>query len=292
MASSSKPRRPAAADAQRSAVDPAGWVFRSGARADWAVSRAARVERPTVALPLGTRFLGDLHLDLSDAVSLAAFEAFWDQRAAGEVWVWLGDLFEYWIGAGHERSPQGQRAMAALRRASQRGVESHLVVGNRDFLCGQGFARSTGMQVYAQGFVAQFPGAERCLVLHGDELCSQDLGYQRLRRILRAPWLSALAEVLPAWLGGALARRLRRASRQALAGKPRLVAEQSPAAAEFLLSVSGARELVTGHAHVFRQERLASGTWWVVDACGGPRDCLRRGPSGMAAEASGYPRGQ
>jgi UDP-2,3-diacylglucosamine hydrolase len=242
-----------------------------------------------VELPFETRFVGDLHLDLSDETALAAFEAFWERRPAGETWVWLGDLFEYWIGAGHEQSPAGRRVLAALSGAARRGLNLHLVVGNRDFLCGQRFGRLAGLTVYAQGFVAQFPSGPACLVLHGDELCSQDLGYQRLRLGLRAPWVQSLSEVLPAWLSGALARRLRRASRRALADKPAPIAEQAPAAADFLLAASGAGELVCGHAHRFRRTQLGRGVWWVVDACGGPRDCLRRSAAGFVAESSGYP---
>lgn len=266
--------------------------FASGAPADWAVTAAGRSARPLVRLPAGTAFLGDLHLDLDDPAALEGFERFWARRAPGERWVWLGDLFEYWVGAAHERSPSGRRALAALRGASERGVAIDLVVGNRDFLCGQRFAALAGLQVHPAGFLAEFPDGSRCLVLHGDELCSRDLGYQRLKRLLRSPALLWVSERAPGWFGRAVARRLRGASRAALAHKPPPLAEQQAAAALYLCQAAGADELVCGHAHRFRREQLAPGrTWWVVDAVGGPRDLLRRTPRGFETEASGYPGG-
>lgn len=264
--------------------------FTSGAAADWAVTDAARLERPEFCLPEGSAFVGDLHLDLEDPAALEAFERFWAARRPGEHWIWLGDLFEYWVGAAHERSPEGQRVLGALRSASQRGVGLDLVVGNRDFLCGQRFGALAGMRVHATGFRALFPDGSRCLVLHGDELCSRDLGYQRLKRVLRSPGLLWVSESAPGWFGRAVARRLRGASRAALAHKPAPLAEQQAAAALYLCQAAGAQELICGHAHRFRREALAPGqTWWVVDAIGGPRDLLRRTPGGFVAEASGYP---
>lgn len=263
--------------------------FASGASADWAVNAAARFERPELSLPDGTAFVGDLHLDLDDPVALQAFERFWAARRPGERWVFLGDLFEYWVGAAHERSPAGQRALRALRGASERGVGVDLVVGNRDFLCGARFAAQAGLNVHPAGFLARFPDGSRCLVLHGDELCSLDIGYQRLKRVLRSPALLWVSERAPGWFGRAVARRLRGASRQALAHKPAPVAEQQAAAAFYLCRSAGASALVCGHAHRFRREALEPGcTWWVVDALGGPRDLLRRTAGGFEPEASGY----
>jgi UDP-2,3-diacylglucosamine hydrolase len=264
--------------------------FASGASADWAVTAAARLARPELPLPEGTAFVGDLHLDLDDPAALLDFEGFWAARQPGERWVFLGDLFEYWVGAAHERFPAGQRALRALRGASQRGVGLDLVVGNRDFLCGQRFAALAGMRVHPAGFRARFPDGSLCLVLHGDELCSRDIGYQRLKRVLRSPALLWVSEQAPGWFGRAVAKRLRGASRTALAHKPAPLAEQQAAAALYLCRSAGAAALVCGHAHRFRREELAPGcTWWVVDALGGPRDLLRRTPRGFEPEASGYP---
>ena len=47
----------------------------------------------------------------------------------------------------------------------------------------------TGVELCAEGFVGilgSHGGGERVLCVHGDTLCTRDIGYQRLRRVLRS----------------------------------------------------------------------------------------------------------
>ena len=147
--------------------------------------------------------------------------ACWLRAARGApALVVLGDLFEYWIGPAQERSAGAERVFAGLAALAAQGTSIELLCGNRDFLLSQRAAERAGARLHPEGLVGELPGGRRALVLHGDTLCTLDVGYQRLRRVLRSAPVQVLGPRLPALLGSALARRLRRASSRAKAGKP------------------------------------------------------------------------
>ena len=238
-------------------------------------------ERTTLELEPGTLLFGDLHLDLDRQDLAEEFGAWLDGLEGVPRLVILGDFFEYWFGSAQARSPGGRAVLGALARLTGRGTAVELVPGNRDFLLDAAFERETGVRLHPQGFVAQLPDGGRLLVVHGDELCTLDVGYLKLRRVLRSGPVHLASAWMPAFLGRAIARRLRRASRDALANKPKAEAEQQPDAVRGLAAEVGAGGVVCGHAHAFRDERLADGPrWLVVDAFGGERDLLRVEPSG------------
>ena len=62
----------------------------------------------------------------------------------------------------------------------------------------------------------------RLRLLHGDQLLLDDVGYQRLKRVLRSAPLRLLARHLPAALSHALGRRIRKYSSRAVQAKPSL----------------------------------------------------------------------
>lgn len=229
----------------------------------------------------GTRVVGDLHLDLSRPEQVEAFVAWLDGLGKCPQLVILGDLFEYWVGMAQADSEGGRRALGALRACSARGTRLDFLLGNRDFLLDGRFAAATGGRVHPAGLLGTTPRGERVLFLHGDELCTADRAYQRLRRVLRSGPLRFLAPRLPAGVTRAAARRLRRASRSAVAAKPAPEKAQSPSAAAAHLAAAGADVLVVGHAHRFRDERLdGGGRWIVVDGFGGPLDQILVDPDG------------
>jgi UDP-2,3-diacylglucosamine hydrolase len=163
----------------------------------------------------------------------------------------------------------------ALRRLVGSGTEIDVVPGNRDFLLDRHFERASGARVRAAGLVGVMAGGTRVLFLHGDELATRDRGYQRLRAVLRSRLVTTLAPRVPSIATRALARRLRRASRKAVEAKSGDVKALQADAVRARARAHAAAVLVCGHAHRFRDERLAQGPRWiVVDAFGGARDTL------------------
>lgn len=237
---------------------------------------------PEVPLPAGALFVGDLHLDPAGDAGTAAFLAWLEGASGAPALVVLGDLFEYWVGPA--LLGQARPVVEALRGAVERGTAVHLVPGNRDFLLDARFERATGARLHPHGFVGLAPGGARVLVVHGDELCTLDRPYQRLRRVLRSAPMRAVAPRLPGAVSTFAARRLRAASKRAVSRKPSPAMEQQEAECRELLARHACTALVCGHAHRFRDERLdGGGRWLVVDAFGGERDTLEVGADGALA---------
>jgi UDP-2,3-diacylglucosamine hydrolase len=231
---------------------------------------------PEVTLAVGSVLVGDLHVDVEQPAAVEAFQALLAALSEAPRILFVGDVFEYWIGQGQAESVGGRRALQALAERTAAGTQIDLIPGNRDFLLGAAFERATGVVLRPRGLVGQTPDGGRVLVIHGDELCTRDRGYQRLRRCLRAPWTLALARRTPAPVARAIARRLRQRSRSAVAAKDPAIMAQDPVEVRRRAQAVGAGVLLCGHAHRFRDEALTGGPRWIVlDAFGGSRDLAR-----------------
>jgi UDP-2,3-diacylglucosamine hydrolase len=246
--------------------------------------RAALEPLPEIPLEPGTRIVADLHLDLSDAERAREFLRWLAQQRGIPRLVVLGDLFDVWVGPAQERLPLGPAVLDALRDLVGSGTKLEVLHGNRDFLLDQRFEERTGARVHTRGIVGLAGGGTRVLLIHGDELCTKDLGYQRLKRRIRSRPVRALARALPLPIATRVARKLRRSSMQALWVKlPEEKAMQADACLE-LARVHRARTVVCGHAHTFRDEKLPDGTRWIVlDAFGGVKGMLEVGTGGDLA---------
>ena len=236
--------------------------------------------------------IADLHLDPFDEGRCQQFAA-WVRGLEVPHLVILGDLFDAWVGPAHERAPGSRLVMEAFRARSSEGTVL-VLQGNRDRLLGESFERGSGARVLRDGVVGLGPDGRRVLLLHGDELCTRDLAYQRLRRVLRSWPVQWLGPRLPLWLSRRIARRLRRASEHAVALKLPEEKAVQPEAARREAGERGCGVLVCGHVHAARDEELAGAfgadglRWIVLDAFGGRRDAVRVSPEGLELTASGF----
>jgi UDP-2,3-diacylglucosamine hydrolase len=232
---------------------------------------------PTIDLEAPCLFIADLHLDLEAEGSAAAFGAWIGALPKLSELVILGDLFDVWVGPAQARLPDAVRVFDAFSALSARGTRIFVVPGNRDFLLGRAFEESTGARVHGDGFVARWRASDgretRCLAIHGDLLCTLDRGYQRLRRVLRSRPLLWAAPRLPLAISARIARRLRRASVQAINAKLPEEKSMQESAVRAAALEARADGVICGHAHSFKDARLERGPRWIVlDAFGGERD--------------------
>ena len=132
-----------------------------------------------------TYFISDLHLSPERDDITRCFEQFMAEQAptADALYV-LGDLFEVWIG-DDDRSEFVQRISDCFNLLSTR-VPIFFIRGNRDFLLGRRFCRKAGITLLPEQKVIDLYGTPT-LLMHGDELCTQDVNYQRFRRIVGTP---------------------------------------------------------------------------------------------------------
>jgi len=222
--------------------------------------------------PAGTLFISDLHLDPGDPAVVRQFHAFLetDARRADALYI-LGDLFEAWLG-DDDPDPFVRGVVGALRSLTDAGVPCFVMHGNRDFLIGDRFCRETGATLLEDGAVVDLYG-ERVLLMHGDALCTDDLGYQRLRRILRNPAVRFVLRHLGLDQRRALARRLRAGSRAHVGATAPEIMDVNAAAVARAFRAAGVRTLIHGHTHrpaVHESEvdgapvrRIVLGDWYV-----------------------------
>lgn len=195
-----------------------------------------------------TLFVSDLHLDAERPSSVDSFLAFLrnDAARASALYI-LGDLFEAWIGDDDD-NPTYAPVIDGLAVLTASGVPCHFMHGNRDFLVGRDFAARTGCRLLADWQVIEI-ASQRVLLTHGDLLCTDDLPYQELRRLVRDPQWQA--DFLRKSLDErrAIADELRRRSRTETAAKPAEIMDVNAAAVAAALRAHDVRTVLHGHTH-------------------------------------------
>ena len=169
---------------------------------------------------MATYFLADIHLAENRPEITAAFLATLAVLARDADAIYLlGDLYDYWLG-DDLASPYQQRIAAALAALPCPLYYQH---GNRDLLC------------------------------------TDDRGYQRLRRILRCRPLQWLYYRLPRALRRRIATKLRAQSQARTRRKTARITDTNPAAIRAALQNARASILIHGHTHRPAVHRLDNG---------------------------------
>lgn len=195
-----------------------------------------------------TLFVSDLHIDAARPGIGRQFEAFLEGEArTAEALYILGDLFEAWLG-DDDPAPAARATVRALRALSDAGVTVFVMHGNRDFLIGERFCRETGARLLADGTVVELYG-ERVLLMHGDALCTDDVSYQRLRRIVRNPVVRGIFRIMTLNQRRALAGKLRAGSRAHVGTTAPEIMDVNAAAVAQAFREAGVRTLIHGHTH-------------------------------------------
>ncbi|TBR38989.1 MULTISPECIES: UDP-2,3-diacylglucosamine diphosphatase [Dyella] len=196
-----------------------------------------------------TLFIADLHLDASRPQITELFEAYLasdEARSADAVYI-LGDLVEAWIGDDDDASLPERIAIAthALRDA---GVPVYFMVGNRDFLLGEDFARRAGFDLLEDGTVHKLYG-QPTLLMHGDVLCTDDLAYQAVRKQVRTPEWKAQIMAMPLEARRAFAAKARADSKAHTGSTMETIMDVNADAVAEAMNKAGVSRLIHGHTH-------------------------------------------
>jgi len=203
-----------------------------------------------------TLLLSDLHLAPDRPAAAAAFHAFarGPAREAEAVYV-MGDLFDAWLGDDQRREPFARAIVASLRGVRDAGVPLHVARGNRDFLLGADFAHDAGATLLDEQTVVDIAGTPT-LLTHGDELCTDDVAYQRFRAWSRDPRSQRRLLRLPYFVRRLIAAWLRRGSRAATARKPESILDVNSGTVEQAFRTHRVARIVHGHTHRPAHHRL------------------------------------
>ncbi|WP_148051673.1 UDP-2,3-diacylglucosamine diphosphatase [Atlantibacter hermannii] len=197
---------------------------------------------------MATLFIADLHLSTEEPAITAGFLRLLEGEArTAEALYILGDLFEAWIG-DDDPNPLHAAVAAAIRALVESGVPCYFIHGNRDFLIGKRFARQSGMTLLPAEKVLTLYG-ERVLIMHGDTLCTDDVGYQRFRAKVQQRWLQTLFLSLPLFIRQRIAAKMRAGSKASNQTKSDAIMDVNQQAVSEVMRQHHVRHLIHGHTH-------------------------------------------
>ena len=211
-------------------------------------------------------FISDLHLREGDTATQAQFDAFMQQATGGADRLYvLGDLLHVWLGdAMLAGDAYALKIVAQFKALSDTGTKIFIARGNRDFMIGREFARAAGATLLGEQTVIELDG-RTTLLLHGDELCTDDIRYQRARRVLRTDLFRIIGNALPRRARLAIARKLRRESDQHKAQTSMAIMDVNADAVTRAMARHDASLLIHGHTHRPARHALPDGRErWVM----------------------------
>lgn len=194
-------------------------------------------------------FISDLHLAPERPELVAAFHTLVRERARGAAALYvIGDLFDAWLGDDQLKEPLAAAAAASLAALAASGTRVYLQRGNRDFLLGERFEQAAGATLLPDAVVHDLHGTPT-LIMHGDQLCTDDVRYQRLRAYWRDPVHRRRLLQLPYVVRRASATLLRAGSRRATASKPAEIMDVNAEAVAAAMREHRVARLIHGHTH-------------------------------------------
>src|SRR5215472_14051140 len=179
-----------------------------------------------------TLFISDLHLSSDRPELVAAFHALLRGPARGAAALYaLGDLFDVWVGDDQLREPLASGVAAGFSALAASGTPVFFQRGNRDFVLGERFARASNATLLPDEIVLDLHGTPT-LIMHGDQLCTDDVAYQRFRAWWRDPARRRRVLRLPYFVRRGGAVFLRAMSDRATKDKPQAIMDVNAQAVE------------------------------------------------------------
>jgi UDP-2,3-diacylglucosamine hydrolase len=194
-------------------------------------------------------FIGDVHIDRDDP-ALSDFLSFLERLGSHtSCIVFLGDLFNIWIGGRGMEQPHQTAVVEVLTALRSKGVVVRYLEGNRDYRIGQSYVGTAIDDASDEGLVEQF-GGHSFFVTHGDLVNVEDRQYHLWRRFSRSAPVWTVVRLLPERRRVAMAESLeKRMRRTNLAYKQEFPEAQVRAYAESRFR-EGHDVVVLGHFHV------------------------------------------
>lgn len=197
-----------------------------------------------------TYFIADLHLSENRPDITAAFFQFLDAHIIDQdvdaLYI-LGDFFEVWVGDDYvtELSTEVAKHLKAVR---DNGTPIYFVHGNRDFIMRDKYAKQAGMTLLTEQVVIDLYGTPT-VILHGDEMCTQDIEYQKFRKKARGWWWPRLMLAMPLWYRRKVAQNAREKSKMNQAGKALEILDVTEQAVLDVFAKHQVTNMIHGHTH-------------------------------------------
>lgn len=201
-------------------------------------------------------FIGDVHLDRDDPDLPAFLDFLRDLGETSRRIVFLGDLFNLWLGRRELEQPHQTAVVQVLEELRAKGVAIRYLEGNRDFHLARIYAGRAVDEAGDRGVTEEW-GGRRFFVAHGDLANVRDRQYRLWRGISRSRLAWGLFNLLPAGSRLRLADSLERRFRSTNLSYKRRFPEAEVREYASRQLARGHDAVVLGHFHVEREIVLA-----------------------------------
>jgi len=218
-------------------------------------------------------FISDLHLSPDHPRLIRGFLALLTeyQNKNTQLYI-LGDWFNAWIGDDYT-APWLDEIVSALQVFAAAGNQVYFQVGNRDFALGLKFLNQFDGILLPDVYTLEIDH-KKFRLEHGDALCTDDIGYQRFRKIIRNPILLGFLKRTPLSFRQKLANGFRKKSSETTQLKSYDIMDVNTQAVESV--ITPVDYLIHGHTHrpdihhILNKQRIVLGDWradsaWVLE---------------------------
>ncbi|OTG87810.1 UDP-2,3-diacylglucosamine diphosphatase [Acinetobacter sp. ANC 3832] len=209
-------------------------------------------------------FIADLHLSPEHPRLIRGFLDLLNQYQSKNTQLYiLGDWFNAWIGDDYT-APWLDEIVEHLKKFTQAGNQIFFLVGNRDFALGRKFLNQFNGTLLPDEYILNIAN-KKFKIEHGDALCTDDVSYQRFRRVIRNPLLLMLIKSTPLSFRQKLANGFRKKSRESQQYKTYDIMDVNTQAVDHALNHVDV--LIHGHTHrpeihdVNGKPRIVLGDW-------------------------------
>ena len=196
---------------------------------------------------LTSLIISDLHLTNVEEDKIDFFGKFCKKYAskADQLFI-LGDLFNTWI--GDDLSLLSYKAVIDILKDLSQTTKVFVMAGNRDFLLSKQFESESGCKLISEPYLLEH-NDDKFLLIHGDSLCTDDINYQKLKRVLRSPITQFIFLKLSKKFRLKLTGQLRKKSIEAQSYKTEELMDVNQTTTDLLMSNHPGFDLIHGHTH-------------------------------------------
>ena len=211
---------------------------------------------------LTSLIISDLHLTNVEGDKVNFFNTFCEDHAskADQLFI-LGDLFNTWL--GDDVSLTSHKAIISTLKELTKETKVFVMVGNRDFLLSHNFEAETGCTLINEPYELEH-NTKKFLLIHGDSLCTDDINYQKLKKVLRNPLVQYIFLHLPKNIRLKLTGQLRKKSVEAQSYKSSKIMDVNQQTTDLLMSKYPGYELIHGHTHRQKTHTMKNYTRYVL----------------------------
>ena len=211
---------------------------------------------------LTSLIISDLHLTNVEGDKVNFFKKFCEDHGskADQLFI-LGDLFNTWL--GDDVSLKSYKAIISTLKELTKETKVFVMVGNRDFLLSHNFEAETGCTLINEPYQLEH-NTKKFLLIHGDSLCTDDINYQKLKRVLRNSLIQFIFLHLPKNIRLKLTGQLRKKSVEAQSYKSSKIMDVNQQATDLLMSEYPDHDLIHGHTHRQNTHTMKNYTRYVL----------------------------